>query len=144
MCDQAVTRFFCIWFYSWPIQNWRNIWQYVSLYLCLIVYCPDNHKTQKMYDEAVDDSLAALKFIPDWFVRSKMIKKLFIALYVDDGLLFFDEDFGHVTFCCNEMEMFSLNLNFYLENNFDGDDPDIIIFIWLLAWHSKVKKCKAL
>ena len=34
-----------------------------------------------MYDEAVDDSLAALKFIPDWFVRSKMIKKLFIALY---------------------------------------------------------------
>ena len=82
-----------------------------------------------MYDEAVDDSLAALKFIPDWFVRSKMIKKLFIALYVDDGLLFFDEDFGHVTFRCNEMEMFSLNLNFYLENNFDGDDPDIIIFI---------------
>ena len=28
-----------------------------------------------MCDEAVDDCLAALKFIPDWFVASKMLKK---------------------------------------------------------------------
>ena len=34
-----------------------------------------------MCDEAVDDCLAALKFIPDWFVTSKMIKKLFSDLY---------------------------------------------------------------
>ena len=27
-----------------------------------------------MFDKAVDDSLAALKLIPDWFVTSKMIK----------------------------------------------------------------------
>ena len=27
-----------------------------------------------MCDKAVDDSLAALKLIPDWFVTSKMIK----------------------------------------------------------------------
>ena len=40
----------------------------------LIVYCPDKYKTQKMCDKAVDDSLAALKLIPDWFVASKMIK----------------------------------------------------------------------
>ena len=33
-----------------------------------------------MCDEAVDDSLAALKLIPDWFVTSKMIKKLFTIL----------------------------------------------------------------
>ena len=30
-----------------------------------------------MSDEAVHDSLAALKTIPDWFVTSKMIKKFY-------------------------------------------------------------------
>ena len=30
-----------------------------------------------MYNKAVDESLAALKLIPDWFVTSKMIKKRF-------------------------------------------------------------------
>ena len=39
----------------------------------LLVYCPDKYKTQRMCDKAVDDSLAALKLIPDWFVASKMI-----------------------------------------------------------------------
>ena len=48
-----------------------------------------------MCSEAVDDSLAALKLIPDWFVTSK-IKKLYTALDADDGLLFFIEDSGHV------------------------------------------------
>ena len=44
-----------------------------------------------MCDEAVDDSLAALKSIPDWFVTSKMIKKLFTALYADENILYFNE-----------------------------------------------------
>ena len=39
----------------------------------LIVYCPDKYKTQKLCDEAVNDSLPALKLIPDWFVTSEMI-----------------------------------------------------------------------
>ena len=47
--------------------------------LFLIVYSPDKHITQKMCDEAVDDSLATVKLIPDWFVTST-IKKLFTAL----------------------------------------------------------------
>ena len=45
----------------------------------LIVYCPDKDKTQRTCGEIIDDSLAALKLIPDWFVTSKMIKKLFTA-----------------------------------------------------------------
>ena len=40
-----------------------------------------------MWDKAIDDSPAALKFIPHWFVTSKMIKKLFAALYADDNLI---------------------------------------------------------
>ena len=41
-----------------------------------------------MCDEAVGDSLAVLKLIPDLFVTSKMIKKLYTVLSTDDGLLF--------------------------------------------------------
>ena len=55
-----------------------------------------------MCDKAVDDCLAALKFVPDWFVTSKMIKKLFTALYADENIIYFDEDFGNVISNCNE------------------------------------------
>ena len=40
----------------------------------LKVYCPDQYKTQKMCDKAVDYSLEALNLIPNWCVASKMIK----------------------------------------------------------------------
>ena len=42
-----------------------------------------------MCDEAIDDSLTALKDILDWFVTSKMIRKIYTVLYADDGLLLF-------------------------------------------------------
>ena len=48
----------------------------------------DQYKTQKMCDKVIDDFLPALKFAPDWFVLSKMIKKLSTDLYADEGLLF--------------------------------------------------------
>ena len=37
---------------------------------------PDEYKTHQMFDEVAADFLAALKYVPDWFVTSKMIKKL--------------------------------------------------------------------
>ena len=49
-----------------------------------------------------------------------MIKKLYTALYADDGWLFFDEDHGDITFCSDEMGILSVNLNnINLDNNFD-------------------------
>ena len=42
----------------------------------LILYCPDKYITEEMCDEAVDDSLSALKLIPGWFFTSEMIIKL--------------------------------------------------------------------
>ena len=67
-----------------------------------------------------------------------MIKKLYNALYEDDGPLFLDDDSGDITFCCNEMGILSVNLNnINLDNIFDEDDPDAIILIRLLVWHSK-------
>ena len=51
----------------------------------------DRYKTPEMCDKALDDFLPALKFVLDWFVKRKMIKKLHNALLADDSVLFFDE-----------------------------------------------------
>ena len=56
-----------------------------------------------MCDEAVDDCLTPLKFVPDWFVTSKMIKILFTAFYADENILCFNEDSGNAVFTCNGM-----------------------------------------
>ena len=69
----------------------------VFLYPLLIVHYPDKYITQCMGDEAVDGPLATLKLIPDWFVTSKMMKKLYTALYAVDALLFSDEASGDVS-----------------------------------------------
>ena len=70
----------------------------------LIVYCPNKYKThkiQKICDEAVNDSLSALKLIPDWFVSTKIIEVLFTAWYEDENILCFN-DSGNV-FSCYKM-----------------------------------------
>ena len=43
-----------------------------------------------MCDKAVHDFLASLKLVPDWSVTSKMINKLFTALYADENILYFN------------------------------------------------------
>ena len=98
-----------------------------------------------MCDEAVDGCLAALKFISDSFVTIKPIKRLFTVLHADGSLLFFNEDSGNVTFCCNEMGIFGVNFNnIYLDNKFDEDDPNTFIFVRLLDWHIRFKSYKAI
>ena len=44
----------------------------------MVAYCPDKYKTQKICDKAVDDSLAAMKIIPDWFVTSKILNNFLL------------------------------------------------------------------
>ena len=51
-----------------------------------------------------------LKFFPDWFVASKIIKKLLTALYADDNILHFNEDSANALFLCNTVGNF-----FYLQ-----------------------------
>ena len=98
-----------------------------------------------MCDKVVGDSLAALKLIPDCFVASKMIKKLYTPLYADENILYFNENFGNVVFFCNEMGILNINLNnINLDNYFNEDDPDTMTLIRHLAWHSKFLKRKAL
>ena len=57
-----------------------------------------------MCDEAVDDCLAALKFVPDCFVTSKKLEKL-------DDILFYNEDFDKASFiACQRQILIKLNL----------------------------------
>ena len=71
-----------------------------------------------------------MKLIPDWFVTSKMIKKLFTALYEDRNILYFNEDFGDAVFNYNEMVIVNIDLNnINLDDNFDEEDPKNIILI---------------
>ena len=105
----------------------------------LIVYCPKKYITQKMRDKAVDDSLAALKLIPDQFFKSNMINKFFPALYVDENILYFNED-SDVVFHCYEMDFLTIDVNnINRDNNFDEDNPDTIIFVRFLAWDIKIE-----
>ena len=71
--------------------------------------------------------------IPDYFVTSEMIKKLFAALYADENIFYFNEDSSDAVFNCNQI---GINNNNF-DNNFDEDDPDIIILIRVLAWYIK-------
>ena len=51
-----------------------------------------------MCDKAVDEFLPALKFVPDWFITNKMLEKLNDALFVNDDVIFINEDCDSVTF----------------------------------------------
>ena len=95
-----------------------------------------------MCDKAVDDCLAALKFVPGWFVTSIMIKALFTALYAHENILYFNEDSSNAVFISNGMGILNINLNnINLDNtNYDEEDPDTIILIRLLAWHIKFER----
>ena len=72
------------------------------------------------------------------------ILKWNLKWYWSDGLLFFDKDFGDVTFCCDEMDILRVNVNnINLDNNFGEHNPDNIICCRLLVWHIKSEKRKA-
>ena len=58
--------------------------------------------------------MSALKFVPDWFVTSKMLEKFHDALLTNDDIPFFNEDkitFNKVTFFANEIGIFSVDLD---------------------------------
>ena len=98
-----------------------------------------------MCDEAVDDSLAALKLFPDWFVSSKIIKTLFTALYANENILYFNKGSGDAVFNCSGMGILNIDLNnINLDDKFNEDNPDTIILIRILAWHNKFRKRKEL
>ena len=108
-------------------------------------YCHDRYKTQEMFTKFVGDFLPALKFVFNWLVTSKMIKKLLTALYIDDNILYFNEDSGDAILSCNKMGILSVDLNINLDDtNYDEDDPEAIIYIRLLTCILNLKNVERL
>ena len=100
-----------------------------------------------MCDEAVDDCLTALKSFSEWCFTSKMLEKLDNALHTNDDIHFYKEDCDKVTFIANQRNIPAVDLDkikLDYGNNFYEDDPDTIIHVRLLAWHSNCKKHKGL
>ena len=88
-----------------------------------------------MCDEAVDDFLLALKFVPHWFVTSKMIEKFDSAVFPDDQIVFGDLDSDFVTFfskdiCLNSITLDNINLD---DDSFDYYDPGTINRVRLMG-----------
>ena len=142
ICNKAVHRSFFVFDF---IPAWYKTQEMcdrvVSQDPFLIVYCPDKNPKNVWSCWW----LAALKLIPNLFVTRKMIKELFTALYADDNLLYFSEDFFTVDFFCNEMGDPNIDLNDNnLDKNFDEDNPDTNILIRLLAWYIKFEKRKTI
>ena len=83
-----------------------------------------------MCDRAVNDCVAALKFIRDCFLTSEMIKILFTALYADVNILYFNEDSSNVLFICNGIFILNIDLNNINldDTNYNEVDPDAIVF----------------
>ena len=82
-----------------------------------------------------------MKLVFDWFGT----RKLYTALYADENILYFNDDCDNVILSCNEMSILNIDLNnINLDNDFDEDDPDIIILVRLLVWHINFKKHKEL
>ena len=76
-------------------------------------------------------------------LQVKWLKNLFTVLYADENILYFNEDSGDAVFNYNEMGIFNNDLNnVNLDDNFDEEDPNTIILIRLLAWHTKFEKRK--
>ena len=66
-------------------------------------------------------------------------------MFSDENILYFNEDSGDAVFIYNEMGIVTIYLdNINLDDNFDKEDPNTIILIRLLAWHTKFAKRKEL
>ena len=83
-----------------------------------------------MCDNTADDFLLVLKFVPDWFVTSKMIKKPYNTFFT-----IFGRKVG-----INSLDLNNINLD---DASFDEDNPKTIIDIKPMAWPNRPKQRKA-
>ena len=71
-----------------------------------------------------------------------MIKKLLTALYADDNIFCFNEEFCNAVFSCNKMGILSIDLiDINLDDtNYDEVDPETNIQIRILALHIEAQE----
>ena len=91
ICEKAVATFHFVFNYFPALYKNQKISDKPFSEDCFMLkYCLHRHKTQELCNKTVDNVLPTLKFVPDWFVTKNMIKKLYIATFADDNILFFE------------------------------------------------------
>ena len=66
-------------------------------------------------------------------------------MYADENIIYFNEGSGDAIFDYNERGIVNINLNnINLDDNFDEEDPNTIILIRSLTWHTTFGKRKEL
>ena len=69
--------------------------------------------------------------------------KTFSCFYAVENIIYFNEDSGDSVFDYNEVDIVNIDLNnISLDDSFDEEDPNNIIPIRILAWHTKFEKSK--
>ena len=97
----------------------------------MLRYCLDKYKTQEISEKIVD--LLALKCVPDWCFTSKMIEKLYYAVFCNDDIVFSDIDI--FAFFSSDISLSSINFNNVNldDDNLDDCDPETINHVRLMA-----------
>ena len=98
-----------------------------------------------MCDNAADDFVLAIKLVPDLFITSNVIGKLYDVVFSNDDLVFGDLKSGFVAFFSNDkglniVTMDSINLE---DNNFNNFDPETINYITLMGWSNRLNQGKS-
>ena len=87
-------------------------------------YCLNRYKTQQGCDEAVDACLSLLKFVPDWFVTSMMLKDLDNAVFFNDDIVFVNA-YLNVRFFADDTGLVDVDLNnVSLDDDGDSDNDN--------------------
>ena len=77
------------------------------------------YNSRELCDKAVDAFLPVLKFVPYWFVTSKILKKLYDVVFSNDAIVFVNEYSDNMTFLSDDI---GINTIEYNDINFDNDD----------------------
>ena len=64
-------------------------YKFISEESFMLKYCFNRYKTREKCGKAFDASLPALKFVPDWFVTNKTLKKIDDVVFCNDDIVFF-------------------------------------------------------
>ena len=94
----------------------------------------NKYKTQRISNESVDNYLAVLKIIWDWFITCAILQKCDNALHANDDILGFDKYF----FINENLDQ----TNPGNSNSFDKVLHGTIIYVRHLGWCSELQKHK--
>ena len=94
----------------------------------MLKYGFGKYKSQEMRDKAVHSYVLTLRFVPDQFVKNKMLEKLDNSIFSNGDLFFHEVDPKTFTILSNDMSFNCIDLNnIDLDHgNFDEEDTKTV------------------